>query len=111
MPSLRCRWSRSRANDAGANCWLARWVGNRDRWEHVDAGLRHVSRPVATCGHDQLGPQLLPGLTAVVASVLLVASLWLSWPVLVLWSFVPLLVGAVGWFAVCARLVSVGLCW
>ena len=64
-----------------------------------------------TCGHDQLGPQLLPGLTAVVASVLLVASLWLSWPVLVLWSFVPLLVGAVGWFAVCARLVSVGLCW
>jgi hypothetical protein len=79
--------------------------------ELVDAGLRHVSRPVATCGHDQLDPRVLPGLTAVVACVLLVASLWLSWPVLVLWSFALLLIGAVGWFAVCVRLVAVGLRW
>lgn len=79
--------------------------------ELVNAGLRHVSRPVATCGHDQLDPRLLPGITAVVACVVLVATLSLSWPVLVLWSLVPMLIGAVGWFAVCARLVAVGLRW
>lgn len=83
------------------------WLG-RGATELIDAGLRHLPRPVATCGHAYRDPRLLPGLIVVVASVLLTATLLLSWPAAVLWYLVVLLIGAAGWFAVRVALYRLG---
>ncbi|MGW4528316.1 hypothetical protein [Amycolatopsis sp. NPDC004378] len=77
--------------------------------ELVDAGLRHLPRPVATCGHAHRDPRLLPGVAVAAAVALLAVALLAGWPAPVLLLAVPLVVVTGGWLAARAVRVFFGL--
>lgn len=77
--------------------------------ELVDAGLRHLNKPVATCGHAFPDPRLLPGLALAAATALVVLTFLLGWPAELLLLVVPPLLAALAWFLVSAYRVWLGL--
>ncbi|HEY3692837.1 MAG TPA: hypothetical protein VGL46_21555 [Pseudonocardiaceae bacterium] len=77
--------------------------------ELVDAGLRHLARPVATCGRVHRDPRLLPGVTVAGVVVLLAVVLLVGLPPVVLLLAMPLIVLTGGWLTMRAIRVAFGL--
>lgn len=77
--------------------------------ELVDAGLRHLPRPVSTCGHAHRDPRHLPGVALAAAVALLAVALLAGWPAPVLLLAVPLVVVSGAWLARRAIRVAFGL--